>query len=320
MRTWAVLFLILPLLAGCATDPEPVAPEPFPLQVYRFAYEGSDVAVDGTQHGWLIRVSNPTDLAYETTILPSGLDDALVGPVGPTSGAAPQEVFLPARIEDGRALAPPPLLLEPGASGVFLVKVDAYNGTGDERTVGFRAFATRVSQPSTVIEAYRSTWPVQVRPATTAVAAGDHVSTRTVGVWINGTSFYTNAADLLGDPAFPAAFSRNDTGSEDLPIYVYGSDRSEQPEGSKDACRFTTITGYNDLLLTQAEASTGVALLRPEAAYTVAGNEDHFLYGHPLIFLNTVVSHDGSTGPTDVPPDPTGPCFQDRLEGIPVPG
>lgn len=311
--------LVTVALAGCSDDSGDQAPEPdMPITVYRFPYAGSDVAVEGVEHGWLLRLSNPDDQAWTVTLVLEGVEDAIFGPISRTAGDSPQTVLLPVHQENGRQIAPPSLRLEPGASGLFLVRVNEYsNGTGIQ--AGLRLLAAPAGASHELRLGEPITWPVQVVPAAAVVGPGDHVRTATVGVWLNGTSFYTNIPDLLSDPDFPAGFPRDAYGTDPLSIYVYDQDRTEQPAGSQDACIGTTIPGYNALLKQQADGSTGVRLLRPEDAYTRDGNQDHFLYGDALVFLNTIVAHDGPTGPLDELPDPTGPCFANRLDDLPFP-
>lgn len=316
----AFLLLTATVLGGCLEEDEgPVADSvPFPLQTYRFAWEGADVAVDGTTHGWLLSVHNPSNGTYETTILPFGLEEALLGPVRATDslGAGGGRVtWLPARVEGGASVPAPSLTLGPGEGGVFLVQVEAYS-QADPGRVGVRFLVTDDNDPLRAVDSRTVAWNVTSAAMATGVAPGDHVRTVTVGVWANGTSFYTNSADLLADAAFPAGFDHNESASDPLPVYVYDQSRDEQPEGSKDRCWFTTIAGYNALLRSQSEGSTGVRFLPPESAYTLPGNEDHPLYGDPLVFLNTVVAHEGPTGLEDEAPDPTGDCFQDRIDEV----
>lgn len=304
-------------LAGCSNDAPAAEALPSPVKAYRFAYEGSDVHVPGTEHGWLIRLHNPSDEAWLATIVLEGVQDAVLGPVSRTLGSSPQTVLLPVHQEDGVQEAPPSIRLEPNGSGVFLAKVREYAAGAAQ--AGFRVLSAPAARDDAIVLSDAQLRPLTVLDAQTPVDPGDHIETVTVGVWTNGTSFYTNSASLLADPAFPAGFPRDAFDDAPLPVYVYDRTRDEQPAGSQDQCHFTTIAGYNALLKEQAEHSTGVRLMRPEDAYTVPGAEDHPLYGDPLVFLNTVVLHAGTTGPLDLVPDPTGACFADRLDGLPLP-
>lgn len=313
--TFLVFLLSVPLLAGCIGDADDVPePEPFRLQVYHYQYEGSDTFVEGVDHGWLLRVSNPGNTTIKFSMIPIGVADGLIGPIASTGGAAPQTTWLPARIAPGTATASPVEKLEPGASGLVMVRVEAYEPNASK--AGVRVVAADpvlVDAPASSIDL---TWNItRVGPSMLA-APGDHVQTVTVGVWLNGTAFYSNAAGALQDPDFPHAPAWTSPSDDTTPlaVYVYDQDRDEQPAASADRCHFTTISGYNTLLKSQAVGSTNVAFLRPESAYTMPGYEEHPLYGAALVFLNTVVAHDGATTDQDQVPDPTGDCFQDRVD------
>jgi hypothetical protein len=308
--------LIASFVAGCSEGETSGTERTSPIEVYRFAFAGTDLHVRGVEHGWLLRLSNPSDEPWLATLVLEGVEEAIFGPVAQTLGSSPQTVLLPVHQEGGVQQAPPSLRLEPGGAGVFLVKVKEYADAADA-LAGFRVLSAPVAQSDGLILSDAVLWPIERIEAQQPVVPGDHVQTVTVGVWTNGTAFYTNSAELLSDPALPAGFDRTAFAADPLPVYVYDRGRDEQPAASQDACRATTIDGYNALLKEQAEHSTGVRLIRPEDGYTTPENEAHPLYGEPLIFLNTVIVHDGATGPLDLVPDPTGPCFMDRLQDLP---
>lgn len=316
VRLFVALMLMAVALAGCTdTDAVPDA-LPSPLSMYRFHYEGSDVFVPGVEHGWLFQVTNDGDTAQLVSLRPSGVASGVIGGIGETGGAAPQTAWLPGRIENGQAGAP--VRLEPGESRVFMARIAAYEGEGPDHPVSVRALSRTADQDDAPATGTSMHWNVTSSGPATAVVPGDHVQTITVGVWLDGTAFYSNAAGALQDPEFPhtEGWTTPQDATEPLPIYVYDADADEQPARSQDTCHFTTISGYNGLLKTQAEGSTNVALLRPEAAYTREGAEDHPLYGDSLVFMNTVVAHDGATETADEVPDPTGACFQDRVDAL----
>ncbi len=291
---WMLLAGLL-LMAGCLEETQPPAQdEARPMDVYRFAYPGSDVAVAGAPHGWLFQISNPASTAMEYSVRIEGVQHADMGPAGQEAvhwmqGNGPLNWTLPGN-----------------ASTAFLVQPDL------ERDMGEGDIAARFIVNGHVAAAWNIT-----RAQGSTVQPGQHVQTYTVGVWENGTSFYTNIAALNEDRSFPAGYPRIDFGGDPLPIYVYDEDRSEQPGSSRDTCHFTTIDGYNSLLKTQAEGSTGVRYLQPEEAYTRDGAEDHFLYGDALIFLNTVSAIDGEADQAVA--EPTGDCFDptNRIPGVP---
>ncbi len=322
MRATVALLLIALSLAGCADGPEGSgATEAFPLDVYRFQYEGSDHYVQGVEHGWLLRVHNPTNSTQTVTAIPSGIASGHIGPIAATGGDAGRTAWLPGRVDDNQF--GPPLVLAPNASGLFMAKVESYVAPpeGTATTVGVRLLALAADAVGDATTQHTLSWQVQPSPASgQPVVAGDHVQTVTVGVWTNGTSFYSNAAGALQDPSFPhgEGWTSASDGTAPLTVYVYDQSGDEQPAASQDACYFPTIPGYNSLLKMQAEGSTNVALLQPEAAYTREERSGHRLYGDALVFLNTVVVHDGATGPADAIPNPTGPCFGNRLEDVPA--
>ncbi len=296
------------LFAGCTTSVS--SDGTGVVNLYRVGYEGSDVFVEGTSHGWMATVTNE----YDDPIV-VGLD--FVGKVNGRIVRPIQEDMVGYEAFSSNVDVPGvdpafTMTLDAGESTLVLAHVESYGEFGTNFTVGWELTAYNEQATRTLVQ-FPTTWTVERTSAGTAVSAGDHVQTVTVGMWINGTSFYTNAGAALDDPAFPGGegwVNATEDGRDPLPIYVYGEDRSEQPYGSKDTCHFTTITGYNDLLKTQSEGSTGVRMLQPEDGYTYPGREDFGLYGHVLVFMNTVVAHDGATGPQDEFPNNEGACYQ----------
>lgn len=279
-----LVFLTATLLGGCIAGNE--SPPHAPFEVYEYRYAGDDVFVEGHPYGFVARIHNPTSTPI--TVQVDGL------------GAVSE--WGPLLAEDGWAKDTPdaPWVLNGSASILFLFQ--ATDDTLAEERVGFSVHADNGATATFDRN-------VTIQSASTGVSAGDHVQTATVGLWLNGTSFYTNIADLNDDPDFPAGYDRGDFDGAPLPVYVYDANSDEQPDGSIDTCHFTTIKGYNALLKTQATDSTNARFLTPEEGYTRPGAEDHFLYGDALVFLNTVVAHDGSTGQADAAPQPTGDCF-----------
>lgn len=305
-----VIVLLAPLLSGCI-EPGSDGPESPPapltsLEVYEYRYDGDDVAYPGYAYGWMARITN-----HDSVNIPF-----IVKPVDNLTA------FGPATNESWELFDAPAVdILPPGESKLYLFQATFANATNQ---TGFSVRVIETDQASPDVDA-----PIQQvgrflrdleSPATgpNPVGPGQHVHTATVGVWLNGTSFYTNIPDLNADEAFPAGYDRSEFGGDPLPIYVYGEDRTEQPPGSKDTCHFTTITGYNALLKTQVEHGTSVRWLAPEEAYTRPGAEEHQLYGDVLVFMNTIVQHDGGVGPAERAPDPTGDCFRPQ-NSSPVP-
>ncbi len=303
---FARVALALPLLAaaltGCLESDDPGA-DLGALDLYLFVYPGAEKAVPGADHGWLLRLGNPTDTPASFHAGVVGVRSAQLGPAGDdgwrTTPSPPAEAPREA-LWGGRVAVPA------GGSVAFLLNVQTYDGEPGSQPVSL-LFVRDDGQIREV------PLPVEADVAGPAVRPGDHVRTVTVGVWVNGTSFYTNSASLLDDPGFPAGGNIDPAEAraeaDPLAIYVYDRDRSEQPNGSRDTCHGTTIDGYNALLRSQVGSSTGVRFLQPGEGYTQPGGEDHFLYGDALVFLNTVVAHEGTTGPADAAPNPQGACF-----------
>lgn len=282
----AVLFALMAGLPGCLQDIG-FGDSQEALDVHLPTWSGSDVWPAGASHAWIAIVSNPHDrvVAYSVQY-----DD----PHGDMGAVRAEGLHMLAG--DGE--------LGPMASDVL--------APSESRIWVFHSTRPTLILSASVLFDGAQRGYLHVTTPTDAAAPvlpGDHVQTATVGFWTNGTSFYTNIAELNDDPAFPAGYDRSEFGGDPLPIYVYGQDRTEQPIGSRDTCHFTTIDGYNALLKTQSEGSTGVRFLQPHEAYTRPGAEEHPLYGDALIFMNTIVAHDGATGALDAPPAPTGACF-----------
>ena len=64
-------------------------------------------------------------------------------------------------------------------------------------------------------------------------------------------------------------------------------------DGSCGWTYFTTIKGFNEALKGLSTNAARVVHIPPQDAYTIAGNEDHPLYGDALIFYIRVLEvHD----------------------------
>ncbi len=320
-------------LGGCVDGEIAPANGPASVEWYRVSYEGSNRFVSDKSHGWLdvftnhgteeviVSVARATAV-METTTGPQEVPVAQPVVYSMENGVAEEMSHHPnlARSPYG---ATAEFSLAPGESR--LVGTDLFGFTRHIDNITQRAFYFDGEAKALLGEQARS-WTVEEIESADAVQPGMHVQTVTVGFWLNGTSFYTNAADLINDPDFPGApaWVTAEDGTDPLTVYVYDEDRSEQPYGSQDNCYFTTISGYNALLKTQHEGSTGIRLLQPEEAYTIPGREPgDALYGDALVFMNTIVAIDGSPGTEDEAPDPNGACYrEDRVcqeapEGVP---
>lgn len=279
-----VLWMLLVVaLAGCV-DEAPVAGssmDAFALDVYIFDDPDADAFFD--HHGMMMRVHNPTAATIAYNVSSPGMVAGQFGPVS-REGVAPHTTVA------ADALAP-------GESRLWLFQSD------ETRTM--HRYEILVESQGGHFEYVRHLTTAGGRP----VQPGMHVVTYTVGVWINGTSFYTNVQAFNDDPHFPAGYDRAEFGGDGLPVYVFDAQASEQPVRSRDTCHFTTITGYNELLKGQGEGGSDVRFLRPEEAYTLPGREEFFLYGEPLVFLNRVALIENRDTRFDPLPDPQGGCF-----------
>lgn len=145
-------------------------------------------------------------------------------------------------------------------------------------------------------------WDLMEPESGISAQAGQGVHVMTAGFWENGTLFYTNIAEIDADPDWPRAGWYTWEGADPLPVYVYDTDRGEQPAtwtdpqaGTPaagtvpDVGYFTTIPGFNEALKGLSTSTTRVVRLAPEEAYTRPGNEDHDLYGDAIVFYIKVL-------------------------------
>jgi hypothetical protein len=311
------------LLAGCIAPPGSDGTEPArlsSLSVYEYRFQGDDAAFIGLSYGWMALITNEasrsvvfavepiheeTRFAPATTSVWSGGEDVTAERLGPGES----RLYLFQTIHGSKV----------DETGFHVRVLDLSLGPEETMTIGpageWNEASFGVLQQATFNRTLQ--WPETM----TKVVPGTHVQTRTVGVWSNGTSFYTNIAELNDDPAFPKGYDPAGFGGAPLPVYVYEDEASEQPPRSRDNCYFVTIGGYNALLKTQAAGGTNVRWLAPEEAYTRPGAEGHHLYGDVLVFMNHVVAVDGTVGPLGPLPDPQGDCFnpEHALPVLPVP-
>ncbi len=272
-------------------------------EVYEYRYRGDDVVIPNHPYGWMLRVTNTQDEDLMVRAEAADPGNTSWGPVT-SSGWSTDER------ENPQALAP-------GESLLFLYQ---WTGGYTKRLaygVSLMASDDNETEP-VVLDTHWLERGLQQPKSILLVGAGDHVTTRTVGVWVNGTSFYTNIEDLNSDPAFPAGYDREDFHDGILNAYVYDEGSDEQPPGSRDRCYVVMIEGYNELMKSQGQGSSNVRFLQPEEAYTRDGAEGHFLYGDALVFMNTVVSHEGEVTPVQSAPFPAGDCF-DPENTVPLP-
>lgn len=144
--------------------------------------------------------------------------------------------------------------------------------------------------------------------------AGQGVLVHTVGWWPNGTSFYTNMDRYHERPDLPHDYLGPYESGEPLKVYVYNESREEMPERYNESGYVTTIPGFNEALKAVPTVGGHVTYLEPSQAYTTEGNEDHALYGDPLIFYIEAI--ETRTVPCEVPqpvctpPEPPGDLRQ----------
>lgn len=144
-------------------------------------------------------------------------------------------------------------------------------------------------------------WDLMAPMEGEAAQPGQGAHVLTAGFWENGTLFYTNIK-ALDHSDWPRAGWYAWEGGEPLPVYVYDEDRSEQPALWKDPQAgtplagtvpglgySTTIPGFNEALKGLSSSTVRVVRMTPEEGYTRAGNEEHPLYGAPLVFYIKVV-------------------------------
>ncbi len=302
MRLLVAWLLLAVAFAGCVGDDDPGANPGTELEFFVYFYPSTGrVTGDNTTHplAWAVRVANPTTEPIRYEMRASGMTEGRGGIVTETG-------WLETEIGDGHLAD----TLEANSSRLWLYEGDAFATS---------TFSMQAYSRNNLV--FSEALPVAAGGGG-KVQPGTHVQTMTVGLWINGTSFYTNIPALLQNASFPAGGNIDVTqaaaDARPLPIYVYDVDRSEQPDGSIDNCYFTTIPGYNALLKTQVTGVTGARFLTPAEGYTRDGNEDHLLYGDALVFLNVVGLIEGPAGPDQ--PDPQGPCFDvNRYTPDPIP-
>lgn len=304
----ALLLLILTVatLAGCVDDnlPDAVAPE----EIRIWAPTVPEFLQASTTNGFgsVVRVDNTLSETIEVALLiPEATGFA--GAIGRTSGVE-RDVFLGVRLEE-RGGVTSSYELAPAESRIFLLQLDTVPANLTIRALGQTVLGAPINSNVLVL-------PITMQ-AGEQVLPNDHVHTRTALFLPDGSSLYTNIPELMEDEGFRYEFEGEVDGTP-LPVYVYDQDSTEQPDGSKDRCYFTTIEGYNSLLKTQTVGMANARFLPPELAYTREGAEDHPLYGLSMLFVNTVVSSEGSLSATDALPDPSGACFQVRTPALPI--
>ncbi len=303
MRSLLAWMFVAVALSGCLVDDVETgknAANPLEIFIFHYPAEGVMTPADSPYAlSWAARVANPTNDSISYELEAPGLLQGRAGIV--TADGWQSAPFGGIRVAD---------TIGPGESRLWLFEGDQFAA----HDFHMQAFVANQLAFEETLETKDG--------AGSVVDPGMHVQTMTVGLWINGTSFYTNIPEMLHNASFPAGghidMAGALAGAMPLPIYVYDADRSEQPDSSIDNCYFTTIPGYNALLKEQRVGVTGARFLTPTEGYTREGSEEHFLYGDPLVFLNVVTVLEGPAGPDRA--DPQGDCFDvDRYTPDPIP-
>ncbi len=302
MRSLLAWMFVAVAFSGCLVDDaENGEATTSPLQIFVFHYPAQGVMTPSDSPyalAWAIRVANPTVGTITYELEAAGMLEGRAGIV--TDEGWQQAEVGEARVAD---------TLEANTSRLWLFEGDRFTG----HDFSMQAFVGGALVFEEVLETRDG--------AGSPVEPGMHVQTMTVGLWVNGTSFYTNIPEMLQNASFPAGgIDRAEAlaGATPLPIYVYDRDRTEQPDSSIDNCFFTTIPGYNALLKEQRVGVTAARFLTPAEGYTRDGNEAHSLYGDALVFLNVVTAIVGPAG--EDRPDPQGACFDvNRYTPDPIP-
>ena len=125
----------------------------------------------------------------------------------------------------------------------------------------------------------------------------------TVGVWPNGTIFYTNWKAVVDGGAAPDVDLSPDEPAdyEPLKVYVGGERGKRPPEPYNRSGYVNVIPGFDAALPGLKAGHVRAVRIAPEDAYTRAGNEKHRLFGDPLAFIIRAASVDV------LPPDATLP-------------
>ncbi len=131
---------------------------------------------------------------------------------------------------------------------------------------------------------FQQAFPVESASVQERVQAGEGAVVNTVGVWENGTSFYTNLERFHERGDLPRGYADEEVDVDPLNVYVYEEDSDEMPQRYEQEGFVTTIPGFNENLKGHPLVGATITHLAPEEAYTREGYEDHELYGDALVF------------------------------------
>ena len=307
MRVWVAVAFVAGLVSGCVGLEQPAC--------------GPDLEKAGLRTPWVDGSYLRTDRSgtWDTVVLQTGHGDrldaaafpagwsvemeSLSGPQdpqasNPAEAPAPASARAPATAR-GRPAGPvgPERPAEgaegawdrTGGDGFSVLRVTPGDGKG-RLDLAYSFDGCPGPQEGTI------TWDLAAPENGDRAEPGQGVHVYTAGFLEDGTLFYTNIKAIDHDD-WPRTDWYAWEGGDPLPVYVYEQDRSEQPaywqdpqsgtplEGTVPGVGYyTTIPGFNEALKGLSTNTVRVVRMEPEEGYTRAGNEDHPLYGEPLVF------------------------------------
>lgn len=298
MRVWVAVAFVAGLASGCVGLPQPGCGD---------EAERADLRTPWVDGGYLRTDPSGT---WDTVVLQSGRGDRLEASVHPDGWAVTMESLS----GQGEPVPPSPPAPDPlgeaGPSRSSPSHPDSEAEGAWDKTGGEGFSALRVSpgpgkgrldlaysyDHCEGVQAGTITWDLAEPREGDAAEPGQGVQVYTAGFLENGTLFYTNIKAIDHDD-WPRTDWYAWEGGEPLPVYVYEEDRSEEPpywedpqsgtpvEGTVPGLGYyTTIPGFNAALKGLSTNTVRVVRMEPEEGYTRAGNEDHPLYGEPLVF------------------------------------
>lgn len=285
-----LLLTALLVTAGClGSTGEVLAGCEEPLQVATFhgpTHDGALERAPGQAVPILLWVENPYDVELEVTLATHPQATAYIDH------------------EEGLAKAPAGHRLEPGERSLLGANVQEALPNGSVAI----SLLHHVPEGAGPVEGNLCDYNGEVRrwfelaepiePDATA-EPGKGVLVRTVGVWRNGTSFYTNHGGFHDRTDLPRSYLGNYSGNDPLKVYVYNDTGDEMPERYDESGYATTIPGFNEALEGLPTVGARFTAFAPAEGYTQDGNEDHPLYGDALAFYIEAI--EVRTVPCEVP-------------------
>lgn len=304
---WIVLLLVSTLAAAGCLDGTPLTqdacPEPVVSLFYGQAADGRAPRAPSQPVTVLAWATNPADQPAEVTVTPedvrgSAAVEGLQADAGRHHGIihrlGPDETGFGFYATEADAEAQDHVRIR-GSLGPD----DQAEATVDCQDAGLTRWSVGLAEPQ----------------AGDTVETGKGVLVHTVGLWTNGTSFYTNLDRFHEREDLPKGYLGEYGGGDPLKVYVYDESPDEMPRRYEEAGYAVTIPGFNEALKGMSTTAPRTAYLTPEEGYTREGNEDHDLYGDALVFYIEAVEvvEEPCTVPEpvcDVPttPDPPPPA------------